>query len=215
MKKIGYIILLSIVFIVDLLGIYFDKIGIRIYSKPLLIPIIALIYYQLNKTESLSNNKLFLTGLFFSFLGDVFLLKDSGFLYGLASFLLAHIFYIICFYRIKSPQFSLVKLLPIAIYLAVFISLFWSHLGEMKIPVIVYASAISVMLYFSLGLKNKYINFGAFFFVISDTILAHSIFFEYNVYKGLAVMITYIIAQVCLAYGIYKIAKYQGEIQPK
>ncbi|MDR7776358.1 lysoplasmalogenase family protein [Riemerella anatipestifer] len=62
-----------------------------IYSKPLLIPIIALIYYQLNKTKSLSNNKLFLTGLFFSFLGDVFLLKDSGFLYGLASFLLAQL----------------------------------------------------------------------------------------------------------------------------
>lgn len=128
-------------------------------------------------------------------------------MYGLASFLLAHIFYIICFYRIKSPRFSLVKLLPIAIYLATFISLFWSHLGDMKIPVIVYASAISVMLYFSLGLKNKYIKFGALFFVISDTILAHSIFFEYNVYKGLAVMITYIIAQVCLVYGVYKISK--------
>ncbi|MDY3547008.1 lysoplasmalogenase [Riemerella anatipestifer] len=204
MKKIGYIILLSIVFIVDLLGIYFDKIGIRIYSKPLLIPIIALIYYQLNKTESLRNNRLFLIGLFFSFLGDVFLLKDFGFLYGLASFLLAHIFYIICFYRISPLKFSLVKVLPIAVYLVSFIGFFWSRLGDMKIPVIVYAFAISVMLYSALYINSKYIKLGALFFVISDTILAHSIFFEYNVYKGLAVMITYIIAQVCLAYGIHK-----------
>lgn len=58
-------------------------------------------------------------GLIFGWLGDIFLLKDTGFVKGLACFLLGHIFYIIHFARnsgINENPVYLFVLIPYAVY---------------------------------------------------------------------------------------------------
>jgi uncharacterized membrane protein YhhN len=83
-------------------------------AKALLIPaLIVLVYLH---SETINNKNLVATGLFFSWMGDILLLFESKgalfFIGGLISFLITHIFYIIYFLKIKSPQRSLLRNQP-------------------------------------------------------------------------------------------------------
>jgi uncharacterized membrane protein YhhN len=85
-------------------------------------------------------------------------------------------------------------------------------LGDLKIPVIVYASVISVMLLFAYnGLliwkkpANQYVFFGALFFVVSDSILAINKFHMPIQKSSFIIMLTYLVAQYLIVKGILKL----------
>lgn len=197
MKKFLFI-LLTLIFIGDLYLIaQGDDRSMRIFTKPLLIPLLMLLYTYKNKTI----NYLFLVGLIFSFLGDVFLLFNWGFLPGLGSFLTAHVLYVFCFKRKTKKQYYIL-LLPLILFLISLIGFLYPYLEEMKIPVIFYAIVISVMFYFAATTKNRWLIIGAIFFVISDSILSINIFYESSIIREMLVMITYIAAQYFLVTGM-------------
>jgi len=153
--------------------------------------------------------------LLFSLLGDILLLfvakNDIFFLLGLASFLIAHIFYIIFFHHVRvrekikgKPWLSV----SVLIYYAFLIAFLSPHLGDMRIPVLVYGVVISFMLMLALHmlfLKNKtagqWMMAGALLFVISDSVLAVNKF--YQPFEGAAViiMLTYGLAQLFIVKG--------------
>ncbi len=140
--------------------------------------------------------------------------KEIFFLLGLASFLLAHIFYIICFHQVrvregvKSNPWLLVL---VVVYYAALISWLSPYLGDMKLPVRVYGIVISFMFMLAmhmLYIKNrsagKWMMTGALLFVISDSILSINKFYQSFEPAGVLIMLTYGLAQLFIVQGAIK-----------
>lgn len=202
----------------NLTGIGFDIPILQFISKPLLIPV--LMYWLYKNSAGIPGKHLLLTGLFFSWLGDVFLLfeyKISGFfIAGLICFLITHILYIRYFLSIRSENGSLLKKNPALIvavtgYGIALVYLLFPHLGELTIPVMVYAAVICIMLLCSLHIYHK-VNaaaaksfiFGATLFVISDSVLAVNKFYTVLPLGGVLIMLTYCAAQFFIVKGFLK-----------
>ncbi len=212
-KKLAF--LFWVLAVLDVVGIAANIEMLHFAVKPLLIPALWLLLYFTKSTVPAKN--LLLTGLFFSWLGDVFLLFEYKhalfFIFGLISFLTTHIFYIIYFLRIQSQKISLLKKQPvlIALVLAYGITLVWQlypHLGDLKIPVMVYAAIICSMLLCSLHIflkvNKKAASFyllGAAAFVVSDSLLAINKFYQPFPYAGVFIMLTYCAAQFFIITG--------------
>ncbi|MEN9960760.1 MAG: hypothetical protein RL045_1012 [Bacteroidota bacterium] len=156
---------------------------------------------------------LFFTAVF-ALLGDVFLMLPDSPLYfqlGLGSFLVMQVSYIRLFAKQASAQAWIPvhagkPLVGILIYVFSFLAFLNPHIAEgMKIPVTLYAFALGSMLYFAVRLKNQTIVWGAFFFVVSDSVLAFGKF--YYSFPGISfvVMSTYIVAQLLLISALCKL----------
>ena len=199
-RNLFIIVILAAVFILDQLIIGFQLSNPwRFTTKTLLIPL--LIYLYLNNTNS--TNKLFLAGLAFSFLGDLFLLFKGGFIGGLISFLIAHILYILTFKK-SFKKHNPFAFLITASYIIGLIGLLYPNLDSLKIPVILYSVTIGVMLYTAMSTLQKWLIVGAVLFVISDSILALNIFYKHSTIGSLSVMLTYVFAQYFLVRGMIK-----------
>ena len=195
-------ILLILFFAADLLLIVLNKPDLRFFTKPILLPLLILWYISSAKSDNLDINKFFAAGLALSFFGDLFLLFDWGFLPGLGSFLVAHVFYIISF--AKKLQKPITKFWPLilAIYASVLLFFLFPYLKEMKIPVALYAVVISVMMYSALKTDKHYLIIGALLFLISDTLLSVNLFLKPLMILNLLVMTTYVAAQWFLVKGM-------------
>ena len=196
--------------------------SITFWLKPLLIPILSsLVLFE----KEFPTKKILLTALFFSWVGDVVLLfADKGtifFIIGLVSFLVAHLLYILLFMKLQKVKTT--KYLPysilVLVYLFRLLSFLWNDLGELKIPVILYACILSTMLLFAIKGKfvwekhnGNYILFGAIFFVLSDSLLAINKFHSPIPIASFLIMSTYLAAQFLLVFGILKIEQ-KKEVQ--
>lgn len=212
-KKI--IILFWLLALVDIFGIVTNSEILHYIVKPLLIPALLLLLFLTDST--VAGKRILVTGLFFSWMGDVLLMFESKhtlfFIFGLAGFLITHIFYILYFLRIKSQKISLLKKQPvlIALVLGYGITLVWQlfpYLGELKIPVIIYAVVICTMLLCSLHIFLKvnpksagFYLLGASAFVLSDSLLAINKFYQPFAYAGVCIMLTYCAAQYFIVLG--------------
>ncbi len=188
-------------------------------AKPLLLPLLLLAAFTGTPPAS-KHKKLFIAALFFSWAGDVFLLFENSnslfFIFGLASFLTTHVLYIIYFLGIQSTAISLLKKQPLLIvavllYGAALVWMLFPFLGDLKIPVMVYAAVICSMLLCSLHICYK-VNrkvatpfiAGALLFVISDSLLAINKFYQPFAMSGVCVMLTYCAAQYLIVKGFIK-----------
>ena len=199
----------------DVVGIAANIEMLHFVVKPLLIPALLLLLYFTKSTVPGKN--LLLTGLFFSWMGDVFLLFEYKhalfFIFGLISFLTTHIFYIIYFLRIRSGKTSLLKKQPVFIALVLaygitLVSQLYPHLKDLKLPVMVYAAVICTMLLCSLHIFYKvnkkaaaFYLLGAAAFVVSDSLLAINKFYQPFAYAGVLIMLTYCAAQFFIVSG--------------
>ncbi len=212
-KKITLVFILLVAF--DIVGLIINIEWLHFIVKPLLIPtLIVLLRYSSNTIPS---KILISTGLLFSWFGDIFLLvdykNDLFFILGLGCFLTTHIFYILYFLRVRSLSTSLLKKYPIllAIVLSYGITLVWQlypKLGDLRLPVIIYAAVICFMLLSSLHIFLKVNNkaawlylLGATAFVLSDSLLAINKFQQSFAYAGVFIMLTYCAAQYLIVRG--------------
>lgn len=189
--------------------------SLRIISKPLIV--LSLLAYFLLSTKGMASPlKGWVVGaLLLSWLGDVLLLFESRdslyFILGLSAFLLAHVAYIIFFNRLRRVEGIALQpllFLPVLVYYIGLISLLYSHLGAMKLPVVVYGAVISAMLATALHLKSlrgsaagPLFLLGAALFVLSDSLLAVNKFLEPFTGAGLLIMLTYGLAQFFIVRG--------------
>ena len=200
---------------VNITGIFTGITTLHFITKPLLIPLLILwLFFSINKSAEKS---LLLTGLFFSWLGDVFLLFENKnsffFIAGLICFLTTHIFYIIYFFKIDNVKPSLLQQQPLLLLLVILygISLVWflfPYLNSLKIPVIIYAAVICTMLLCSMQIffkvkppANLLYLAGALLFVLSDSLLAINKFYQPFLFVGVLIMLTYCAAQFCIVKG--------------
>lgn len=201
----------------DIAGNMLNMWQLHYFVKPLLMPALILV---VSTIKTASGKKIILAALFFSWLGDVFLLYENNhslfFIFGLASFLTTHILYIFYFTSIKPSAVSLLKKQPmlIAAVLLYGISLIWlvfPKLGSLKIAVMIYAAVICAMLLCSMHVFYKvpkkaawlFLS-GALLFVLSDTALALNKFYQPYAMAGVVIMLTYCAAQYNIVCGFIK-----------
>lgn len=184
--------------------------------KPSLMLALMVYFYKQSLLRGARQDWWILYALFFSWIGDIALMFQGGFLIGLANFLMAHICYIIAFLRDNQGWIFLKKdrlfgWVIILLYGAGLLFVLIPSLGEMKIPVIIYASTILTMLLITLNrwktvrwdsFQNVFL--GAILFVISDSMIAISRFVSSFPFSGILIMITYAIGQYLIIDGYLK-----------
>lgn len=204
-----------------LLIILFGQDSIAWFMKPLLLPFLLLAVYY---AAPFPTKKILLLALTFSWIGDVILMfADNGelyFIFGLVAFLLSHLVYIFLFSKQLPTKNNTNKTIlwigiaAILIYLALMLATLLPSLGDLKIPVVVYALVISTMLFFAfkgslswLKPAKNYILLGAIIFVSSDSILAFDKFYSPIPMNNFLIMATYLVAQYLIVAGILKLNK--------
>ncbi|MEI9947053.1 MAG: lysoplasmalogenase [Chitinophagaceae bacterium] len=218
MNKNPWIIFFVIALAANISGVLLHHETVQFVSKPFII--ITLAGYFITSIKGISDKLTtwVLLALLFSWLGDVLLLFESKnslfFLLGLSAFLLAHIFYIIFFHKIRFNESIAGKwwlLLIVVVYYALLLSILSPYLGSMKIPVRIYGVVISFMFMLAmhmLFLKNKrtglLMMIGAFLFVVSDSVLAINKFYYSFEIAGVVIMLTYGAAQFFIVEGAIK-----------
>jgi uncharacterized membrane protein YhhN len=214
LKQYGFVVYLVIV-VLHLGAILIVNEDLRFITKLLLMPWLAIAVYT--GSPSGKDRALILLAILFSFAGDSFLLFDYKnplyFIFGLVSFLITHILYIIYFIGIKPLRPSILQKHP---WIILFITgygfslvyFLFPKLGNLKTPVIVYAIIICTMLLCSIHIfkrvnKNAGWLFigGALLFVISDSLLAVAKFKSPFGYASFLIMLTYCAAQYFIAKG--------------
>jgi uncharacterized membrane protein YhhN len=187
---------------------------LRYLTKPLLMPALMLAYVLENGAKNPFGRKIIMA-LGLSWLGDLALMFHGAamFMAGLTAFLAAHIVYILYFRSIRSQSISFLKrrpvmLLAVIVYTFELLYILWPGLNGLAAPVTLYAIVISTMLAFAGWQYGKLADStatmflaGAFFFVLSDSILAVARFrFQFNG-SGTLVMATYCLAQFLIVKG--------------
>jgi alkenylglycerophosphocholine hydrolase len=171
------------------------------------IPIFCLSAFVWRNIPGKKGTLLFL-GFLCSGVGDIFLefpLK-AFFFAGMGFFTLAHLFYIFVF--LNKPGLTpgrAMALGVIIVYSLGFGSFLFPKLGNMALPICLYLAVISVMgASACLGRFNHpLVILGASLFIISDSIIAYTMFVAPVSLSSFWVMTTYYLAQLLLAWGTF------------
>jgi len=170
------------------------------------IPILALIIAVTQSNMMRIEKRLLLAALCFSLLGDIVLTLPISLQIelGIGYFLLAHCCYIALFlrdYQFKTS--NLFYFLPALIYSTFMFYLIFPHLGALMLPVCVYFAILFFMVFcaYQITQQKLLVALGATSFLISDSILAYTLFVSPLMNLTLLVMSTYYVAQVLLVLG--------------
>ncbi len=223
--------------LLNLLGEFLDYTPLIVFTKPLLMPLLAWWVYQSVPKPCSKLSQIFLLALSFAWLGDVLLLlnKEIGngtplyFMAGLGSFLITHLLYALVFIRYNNrpiedkkekgfvqifPWIAL-PLLGYTLYSAWFLSA--GIPAALQPPVITYCCVITFMGICALNLWNKLpvslaqtLCLGAALFILSDSIIGFVKFRSDVVqlpHAGVWVMATYILGQWLIVKAVGKMIR--------
>ncbi len=214
MKKTA-LILFVLVAMAELIAVTFSISLVHTVAKPLIM-ITLMGYYLLSVFQ---RNYFFVAALVFCWLGDVLLMFQGDEMYfigGLVAFLTGHVLYVFSYKQMRDPQgadglLSTQKIrfsFPVILAGTGLVVVLLPHLGEMKIPVMIYALVLTIMVLqalFRFGFTSKrsfaLIFTGALFFMISDSALAINKFMQPLPMASLLIMSTYITAQFLIVEG--------------
>lgn len=191
--------------------------------KPAIMITLGLHYWITERNQDQPLSKSVVLAIIFSCAGDTLLMlqgKDENFfMFGLAAFLVAHIFYILAYRQHQSSDTSnelqgLQKIryaFPILLSGTGLVVILYSRLGGMKIPVLIYAIVLTGMVLaalFRFGKTNAssfaLVFGGAILFMISDSLIAINKFLEPLPMAGIWIMVTYLFAQYLIVTGLSK-----------
>jgi uncharacterized membrane protein YhhN len=223
MKKSLFTFLFTLSIVGVFTGILLHVKWLDYLCKPLIMISIGGYFLLNSKTLDKSIVRVAMFAFLFSLFGDSFLMFTNQsmvyFMLGLASFLIAQIFYILLFRQSirlsgKEPFLSNNRIYLIAYVLcgATIYSLLFNHLDfVLKIAVFIYMTAILSMSamalnrYKTVSLSSfSFVFFGSILFVISDTLIAFDKFYIAIPNDRIFVMSTYIAAQYLIMRGILK-----------
>lgn len=187
------------------------------FAKPLVVG--SLLWFFINTSSGIEKRieRLAKWALICSLLGDILLMfvpqSEHFFTLGLVAFLTAHVFYVLAFLKTRKTIFNFIDLIyyiVFSLYAFQVYTVLEPNLGDMKYPVILYITVITIMACtaISRSAKNKVSYFlvvaGALFFVASDSILAIEKFHKPLFCPEISIMLTYGLAQWCITMGILK-----------
>lgn len=196
---------------------------LHLMCKPALMVTLGLYYWFVRQRQQEPTSGVVLLAILFSGAGDVLLMFQSQepiyFMLGLGSFLAAHVFYIFAYQQhcgedvsralrgIQKFRYSF----PILFAGVGLVSILYNHLGDLRLPVMVYAAVLSFMVLnalFRFGRTNA-LSFamvfgGAILFMMSDSLLAINKFLDPIQHDGFWIMTTYISGQFLIVRGLLK-----------
>ncbi len=187
---------------------------LRYIFKPLTTVLILALALLLPDAVSPLYRTLIAVGILFSLGGDIFLmLPRDAFVWGLASFLVAHLFYIAAYISRAGLQMNWLLLAPFVLYVAVLLYLLLPHTGAVRVPVILYAVVLMAMGWQAAALwwavrdtAALLAMAGALLFIASDSILALDKFRAPIPQRDLLIMSTYYGALLLIAWSVYSFA---------
>jgi uncharacterized membrane protein YhhN len=224
MKKVT-LILFIIVSLCELISKFTAVEWLHTVCKPLIMVLLGLYYFL--STDREDRSPVVLAAIIFSMTGDVLLMLPDKFVPGLIAFLLSHIFYILAYrqHRDEETENALSNILRIRLAFPIILAgsglvvILYPSLGELKIPVIIYAAVLSMMVLqalFRFGRTNTasfwMIFTGAVFFMISDSVLAIDKFLKPISNADFLIMLTYITAQYLIVRGLVKHYQPKGNV---
>jgi uncharacterized membrane protein YhhN len=207
----------------DLVSTLVDVPSLESFCKPAIMITLGLYYWFTQKQQQKSISVVLLLAVLFSFGGDVLLMLQRTnplfFMLGLGSFLVAHILDIITYQRhadeeseqslsgVRKIRYSF----PVVFAGFALVTILYDHLGDLKIPVVVYAVVLSYMVLNALfrfgrtsGPSFAMVFGGAILFMISDSLIAINKFLDPIPSAGFWIMSTYITAQFLIVTGLMK-----------
>jgi uncharacterized membrane protein YhhN len=207
----------------DLVSTLVDVPSLELFCKPAIMITLGLYYWFTQEQKQNSISVVLLFAILFSFGGDVLLMLQQSnplfFMLGLGSFLVAHIFYIITYQRhageendqslsgVRKIRYSF----PVVFSGFALVTILYGHLGDLRIPVVVYAVVLSYMVLNALfrfgrtsGASFAMVFGGAILFMISDSLIAINKFLDPIPFAGFWIMSTYVAAQFLIVTGLIK-----------
>lgn len=196
-------------------------------SKPLLMIILILFYATSIVRKPNGFHKMMIAAFFFSWIGDVALMfvhvNENFFLVGLVGFLITHILYTIVFSKVNQPEVTPILpkkfwvAVPLVIYMVALLSMLVPAITSVDktkpflIPVLVYSTAIAIMVLFSINRFRRVgdssfalVFGGALLFMFSDSLIAINKFMTPLPLAGFFIMVLYITGQWLIAKGALK-----------
>lgn len=208
---------------------------LRFFTKPLLM--ILLIAYYTSAVQGWANraHRLIVSAFIFSWVGDVALMfvgepgtklmgierNPNYFLLGLVGFLITHVLYTIAFTQVSYKEAKALLpakswvLVPLVLYMVALLSLLVPAISgndltkPFLIPVLVYSTAIAVMVLFAINRYKRVsdrsfalVFAGALLFMLSDSIIAINKFLHPFASAGIFIMVLYISGQYLIAKGM-------------
>lgn len=202
------IICFLIVLTFNLIGHQRDNRLMKGITKPILVPILIILY----TTKASTIDSLVVIALVAGLLGDIFLMlsgKEIYFVLGAGSFLIGHVFYILAFFKrvdmFVHGAYWLWGVVPVYIIAGtLFKKLLADHTGKLTPHVAIYTFAIFTMSFMGIvaGVLWKtqtviLIAIGSILFIVSDAILGLNKFRDIGLPSG-SVMLTYGLAQLLI-----------------
>jgi uncharacterized membrane protein YhhN len=213
-NKITWIVFFIVALAVNLTGILLDNEILQYVSKPLLVPILA-VYFMVSTRNKRGLAQGLLPALLFAWIANVLVLfaaKDElFFLLGLSSSLLAHIFYIIFFNRVRIQENIHGRwwiIVLVVIYYAVMMYSLSYKTKDLTIPIRIFGVVICFMCMLAmhmLFLVNKRAGIlmlsGGMLFIVSDSLLGFNKFNEPFMAADFLIIFFYGIAQLFIVTG--------------
>ena len=195
-----------------------DLLPYYLLTKPLVMVIaiffVAVRAYSMRSSGTFGTKPtaLLVGALLFSLAGDVFLmLPGNTFIPGLASFLVAHVFYIVLF-RQGQPWFaSRMALLCVLAFGVAMVAVLWGSLGDpvLKGAVAAYVGVISLMAAQAIGRARaqgdaaaRWVAVGACIFMLSDSLIAVNKFLTPVPLASFWILLTYYAAQLLIVHNV-------------
>lgn len=216
-SKKSFSILFFIIVIAELISGNIESLSqLHYFTKPLILSSLIIFFWKQSHHLNKGTKNITLFALLFSLLGDISLMfvdkSANFFMSGLVAFLLAHVMYILVFFKSKNKtQNAIPFTFVLIIYASGLFYILKDGLGDMLIPVLAYILVILTMVITASLRKESVSNIsynlvfiGALFFLISDSVLAVNKFYEPFALSGIIIMITYALAQYLIVMGILK-----------
>jgi uncharacterized membrane protein YhhN len=184
--------------------------GLYLVAKPLTTTLIIAVAIIAAAPVPAAYKTLVVAGLAFSLLGDIALMfPDKWFAAGLVAFLTAHVCYILAFKPGPGQRVSAGIFLPFVLYGLLMFFILAPGLGKLKLPVLVYVAAITIMAGFAAGrfvdrggLRPLLAFVGAALFLVSDSVLAYDRFAKKIRVAQIIILGTYFPAQLLIALSV-------------
>jgi uncharacterized membrane protein YhhN len=147
-------------------------------------------------------------GLALSMAGDVLLMFKRAFLAGIGVFLTAHVAYLVAFHvLLPAHDWPLWIAAPVSTTSAFAAAWLWPHLGRLRVPVVAYVAAISLMLWGALAVMEAgrlagVFAAGALLFYLSDLAVARDRFVQAGFVNRAWGLPAYYLGQILLALSV-------------
>jgi uncharacterized membrane protein YhhN len=202
-----FLALAAVMAVGDWLAVSLDNRVLEYIFKPLTMVALICVATSLDPSSDAAR-VLLVIGLVLSLAGDIFLMLPSDlFVPGLASFLLAHISYVVALALLGVSVGGMIIGLVLAAIAAVVIGLriidgATASDAALRVPVIAYMGAISTMVMFAFGTGAFFAIVGALLFFVSDAVLGWTRFVRQFERSRNLVIVTYHLGQMGLVLAL-------------